>query len=150
VFDGDPAPQKKRHSPTQYLVHVYCGQTAGWIKMPFGTEVNLGPGDVALHGVAAPPKRGTHPSSGSMSIVAKRLDGSWMKTPLCTEVDLGPGDIVLGGEPASPLFGLCLLWAFCGRGCPSQLLSSCSCFQACAVLASWLKIEKEHLSRFVL
>jgi len=26
------------------LAHVYCGQTAGWIKMPLGTEVDLGPG----------------------------------------------------------------------------------------------------------
>jgi len=37
VFDGDPAfPQKKGHSPsTQFLAHVYCDQTAGWIKMPY-------------------------------------------------------------------------------------------------------------------
>jgi len=55
VFDGDQLPQKKRHSPTQFLVHVYCGQTAGWIKMPLGTEVNLDPGNVVLDGVAAPP-----------------------------------------------------------------------------------------------
>jgi len=28
----------------------------GWmVKMPFGAEVNLGPGDVVLDGVAAPP-----------------------------------------------------------------------------------------------
>jgi len=54
VFDGDPAPQKKRHSPcTQFLAHVCCGQTAGLIKMPLGTEVNLGPDDVVLDGVAA-------------------------------------------------------------------------------------------------
>ena len=37
VFDGDPAPQRKGHSPTQFLAHVYCGQTAGWIKMPLAT-----------------------------------------------------------------------------------------------------------------
>jgi len=29
--------------------------------MPLGTEVNLGPGDIVLDGVAAPPKRGTAP-----------------------------------------------------------------------------------------
>jgi len=29
--------------------------------MPLGTEVNLGPGDVVLDGVAGPPKRGTAP-----------------------------------------------------------------------------------------
>ena len=47
VFDGDPGlPRKKAQPPTQFLAHVYCGQTVGWIKMPLGTEVNLGPGDV--------------------------------------------------------------------------------------------------------
>jgi len=55
VFDGDPAPPQKKHSLAQFLAHVYCGQTAEWIKMPPGTEVNLGPGDVVLHGVAAAP-----------------------------------------------------------------------------------------------
>jgi len=44
--------------------------------MPLGTEVNLGPGDVVLDGVAAPPLKGTQPPSFQpMSIVAKRLDG---------------------------------------------------------------------------
>ena len=43
--------------------------------MPLGTEVNLGPGDVVLDGVAAPPKRGTAHSFWPMSIMAKQLDG---------------------------------------------------------------------------
>jgi len=45
--------------------------------MPFGTEVNLDPGDVVLDGVAARPKMGTAPlpSFRFMSVVAKRLDG---------------------------------------------------------------------------
>ena len=43
--------------------------------MPLGTEVNLGPGDVVLDGVAVPPKRGTVPNFRFISIVAKRLDG---------------------------------------------------------------------------
>ena len=34
---------------------VYCGQTVGWIKMPLGTEVGLGPGDIVLDGDPAPP-----------------------------------------------------------------------------------------------
>jgi len=36
-------------------VHVYCGQMAGWMKTPLGTEVDLGPGHTAL----APRERGT-------------------------------------------------------------------------------------------
>jgi len=41
-----PPPPKKEYSP-QFLAHVCCGQTAGWIKMPLGTEVGLGPGHIA-------------------------------------------------------------------------------------------------------
>ena len=44
VFDGHPATASKKAQPTpaQFLAYVYCGQTAGWIKMPNGTEVNVG------------------------------------------------------------------------------------------------------------
>ena len=71
-----PATPRKSHHPTQFLAHVYCGQADGWIKMPLGTEVNLGPGDVVSDGVAVPPpKRGIAPSFRFMSVVAKRLYG---------------------------------------------------------------------------
>jgi len=30
------------------LTLAYCGQTAEWIKMPLGTEVGLGLGDIML------------------------------------------------------------------------------------------------------
>ena len=50
VLDGDSAhsPSKKRGDTAapQFSAHVCCGQTAGWIKVPLGREVNLGPGDV--------------------------------------------------------------------------------------------------------
>ena len=39
----------------QRPAHVYCGQTVAWIKMPFGTEVGLGPGHIVLDGEPAPP-----------------------------------------------------------------------------------------------
>ena len=60
VFDGDPASQKKGHSPlpTQFLAHIYCGRTAGWMKTPLGTEVDLGPGHIVLDGDPAPPAKG--------------------------------------------------------------------------------------------
>ena len=41
---------------------------------PLGTEVNLGPGDVVLDGLAAPLKSGTAPSFRFTSIVAN----GWM------------------------------------------------------------------------
>jgi len=58
VFDGDSAaaPSRKRAlPPTQFLAHFYCGQTAGWMKTPLGTEVDLGPGRTVLDGDPAPP-----------------------------------------------------------------------------------------------
>jgi len=56
-----PSPlPKKEHSPfPQFSAHVCCGQTAGWIKMPLGTKVGLGPGHIVLHGdPAVTPKKG--------------------------------------------------------------------------------------------
>ena len=50
---------------------------AGWIKMPIGMEVGLGPGDFVLDGDSAPlPEMGTDPQFWPMYIVAKRLNGS--------------------------------------------------------------------------
>jgi len=46
---GPSSPPEKRHSP-QFSAHVRCGQTAGWIKMPLGMQVRLGPGDCVLDG----------------------------------------------------------------------------------------------------
>jgi len=126
VFDGDPAPPRKKHTaPIQFLAHVCCGQTAGWIKMPLGMEVNLGPGDIVLYGVAAPPKR-AHPP------VFVCETAGWMRTLLGTEVDLGPGHIVLDGELPRERGTAALLFMahlYCDHGCPAQLLvSSCLAF----------------------
>ena len=75
---GPSFPPQKGHSP-QFSAHVCCGQTAGWIKMPLGTEVDLSPVDIVLDGDPSPPKKaGGHstPNFWPMSFVAKRLDGS--------------------------------------------------------------------------
>ena len=37
-------------SSPHFLAHDYCRQTAGWIKMPFGMEVRLGPDHIVLDG----------------------------------------------------------------------------------------------------
>jgi len=59
----------------QFSTHVYCGQTAGWIKMPVGREVGLDPSNIVLDGTQLPlPKEGAKPLR-PMSIVAKQLDG---------------------------------------------------------------------------
>jgi len=47
---GTQPPSPKGRSP-QFSAHVYCGQTAAWIKTPLGTEVGLGLRDIVLDGV---------------------------------------------------------------------------------------------------
>jgi len=50
-------------------------KTAGWINMPLGTEVGLGPGDFVLDGNSARlPKAAQPPNFWPMSVVAKRMD----------------------------------------------------------------------------
>ena len=81
VLDGHPGPLPPKKgaqppSPHQFPATVYCGQTAEWIKMPLGTKVGLGSGDIVLDGDPAPPRKGHTANFRPMSIVAKRLDAS--------------------------------------------------------------------------
>jgi len=98
-------PQKWGGTPPQFSSDVYCGQTTGWIKMPLGTEVEVGRRHIVLDGDPATrpqkggtwyggrtrprphcarwgpsypsPKRGhSPPNFWPMFIAAKRLDGS--------------------------------------------------------------------------
>jgi len=55
---------------------VSCGQTVGWIKVKLRTEVSLGPRHTVLDGDQAHAKGAQSPYFRSMSVVAKRLDGS--------------------------------------------------------------------------
>jgi len=76
---GHSSPPPKREQSLQFWAHLYCGQTAGCIKMPLGTEVGFGRGHIVLDGDPAPPsQKGDSPSPNfrPMSIVAKRLHGS--------------------------------------------------------------------------
>jgi len=78
VLDGDPAPLPKKEADPQFSAHVYCSQTAGWIKMALGMEVGLGQVHIVLDGDTAPlhKKGGRAPNFQLIFIVAKRLDAS--------------------------------------------------------------------------
>ena len=55
VLDGHPAALPKKEAEPPIWAHVYCGQTAAWIKMPLGTELGLGLcGDIVLDGAQLP------------------------------------------------------------------------------------------------
>jgi len=75
VLDGNPDPPKKGTASHLIFFPVYYGQTAGWIKMPLGTEVGLGPDNVVLDWDPAspllPPQKGhSSPPLQRMSVVA--------------------------------------------------------------------------------
>ena len=88
---------KKGWSP-QFSAHVYCGQTAGWIKMTLGMEVGLGPGHSARArwGPGSPLPKRRQGSQFSAHFYCDQTAGC-IKMPLGVEVDFIPGDFVLDG-----------------------------------------------------
>ena len=100
--------------------HVYCGQTAGWMKLVLGMEVGLSPGDIVLDGDPAPlPTKRVEPSQFSANFYCGQT-ARWIKMALGMEVGLGPVHIVLdvdtapllkkGGRAPPPIFGPSLFW----------------------------------------
>jgi len=51
----------KKGQSLQFSAHFYRGQTDGWIQMPLGMEVGLGPDGIVLDGDRGP-KKGIAPS----------------------------------------------------------------------------------------
>jgi len=49
-----------RGTELHFLSDVYCDQMAGWIQMPLGTKVGLGPGHIVSDGDPVP-QRGHSP-----------------------------------------------------------------------------------------
>jgi len=79
VLDGNPAPLPKRGQSPQFSAHVYCGQTASWIKMLLGMEVGLGPGHIAVDGNPAPlPKKGAQPPLFGPRLLCSNGSNDWM------------------------------------------------------------------------
>jgi len=94
VLDVDPVPPSPKGArASQFSIHVYCGQTAGWIKMALGMEVDQLPSPKRVHN----PQFLAHFYCGQTA--------GCIKMPLCTEVHLGPCDIVLNGDPSLPKKG---------------------------------------------
>ena len=59
---------------------VYCGQTVGWIRMPLGTEVGLGPGDM----VTQPPS-----GKGAQQVATFRIMSTEAKrSPISASAEL--------------------------------------------------------------
>jgi len=122
---GPISPKKGHSSPNTLFGPCLCGQTVVWIKMLFGTGIDLGPGHIVLDGEPAIdlPKRGH--SSQFLAHVCCDQTAGWVKITLGTDVGLGPAHLVSEWGPSSPKRGtaaLCLLWP---NGHQSQQLLSC-------------------------
>ena len=122
---GTSLPLPKGGGGPKFSAHVYCGQTAAWIKMVLSMEVGLSPVDFVLDGDPAHTQKGGRaPPQFSAHFYCGQTAGC-MKLPLGMEVGLSPGDFVLDGDPAPlskkgrrpQIFGPCLLWP---NGCMDQ------------------------------
>jgi len=101
---GPSSPQ--RSTAPKFWPMSAVAKTAGWIKMPLGTEIYLSSGYIVFNDdllcLQIPPQKGTQePPHLSAHIYCDQTAG-WIKTPLGTEVGLSPGQIVLDGDSASP------------------------------------------------
>ena len=93
-----PLPQKGVGAP-KFSVHVYCGQTAGWIKAALGTELGVGPCHIVLDGdQSSLPQKGAEPQF-SPHLYCSQTAGC-ITMPLGMGVRLRPDDFVLDGDPA--------------------------------------------------
>ena len=132
---------------------VYCGQTVGWIKMPLGTVVGLGPGDIVLDGDLAPhTERGTaaHPLFGPCLL----WPNGWMDQnatwyggrprPRRHCVRSGPSFPHEWAQQPFPHFLPTLLW----HGRLSQLLIS-SCLFFVKALFRWRQTKRTNSARLV-
>ena len=103
--------------PSKFSAHIYCGQTAGCIKLPLGTKVGLGLRDIVFDVDPATPIKMAHPPhpifgpcllwpNGWMNEDAAWYGGRPRPGPHCSRWVPSPTK----GAQQPPLFGPCLLW----------------------------------------
>jgi len=78
---------------------------AGWIKMPLGMEVGLGPGDFVLGSPAPLTKKWVERRPQFSANVHCGQTAGWIMTAFGKEVGLDPGHIVLDTQDPSPKMG---------------------------------------------
>jgi len=119
-------PPHKWGGGLKFSALVYCGQTAGWIKMALGMEVSLSLGAFVLDGdPALSPKGGRAPSQIFGPFILwpngwMHQDAIWYggrPQPRGLSVRWGPSPSPKRGRSPSPILGPCLLRS---NGCTDQ------------------------------
>ena len=122
-----PLPPERGGAPSPISAHVYCGQTAGWVKMALGMEVGLGPGHIVLDGAPAPlPQKGVDLQFSAHFYCRKTAGMRWMHQDATW----------YGGRPQPR--GLCVRWGpspLPKKGANPQFSASVYCGQT----AGWMK-----------
>jgi len=83
VLNRNPAPSSKKGGHPRIFGHACCGQTAGWIKMSFGTEVGLSQGDIVLDGDLAHPQKGAQQPSPTFRPMSCGQTAGWINGSRC-------------------------------------------------------------------
>jgi len=112
-----PLPQRGT-APLQFSANICCGQIAGWINMPLGMEVGLGPGDRVRCGSSSPLQKGAEPPPQFLAHVYCGQNGWMNQDPTWHRGEpwsrphyarWGPSSPPpKGADP--PIFGTCLVW----------------------------------------
>ena len=99
---SQPLSKKGAEPPPQFSAHVYCGQTAEWIKVALGMEVGLCPRHIVLGGEPAPlPKKRAKPPPKFSDYIYCGQTAGCIKVPLGMEVGFSLGDCVRWGPSPS-------------------------------------------------
>jgi len=117
---GTQSPFPKRGGAPQFSAHVYCGQTAAWIKMPLGMEVfrqptrhcvRWGPSSPPLNGHSQPLQFSAIVRCGQTAGCTKMPLGRRQASAQATSCSIGPSYPQKKRHTDShPIFGFCLLW----------------------------------------
>jgi len=75
---GTQLPLHRRGTALQFLAHICCGPTDGWIKMPLGMEVGLGRGLCVRWDQAPHSQKGGGASQFLAHVYCGQTAGRWM------------------------------------------------------------------------
>ena len=116
VLDGDPAPLLQRgKAPTQFSVHICCGQMAAWIKMPctwYGARSQPRQLCVRWKPRSTFPKKGAEPPVQFSAHFYCGQTVACIKMALGMEVGLSKGDFVSDGTQPPPKFSAHVYYSY--------------------------------------